>query len=66
MCIRDSPEILANGFDEAIGLAVDSDAGLVYVSDLGGSIRSVEIGGDHTVRDIIHLPDSSFTGIAGL
>ena len=61
-----TPEILARGFDEAIGLAVDSDAGLVYVSDLGGSIRSVEIGGDHTVRDIIHLPDSSFTGIAGL
>ena len=61
-----TPEILANGFDEAIGLAVDTDAGLVYVSDLGGSIRSVEIGGDHAVREIVHLPDSSFTGIAGL
>lgn len=61
-----TPEILAHGFDEAIGLAVDTDAGLVYVSDLGGSIRSVEIGGDHAVREIVHLPDSSFTGIAGL
>lgn len=61
-----TPEILANGFDEAIGLAVDTDAGLVYVSDLGGSIRSVEIGRDHAVREIVHLPDSSFTGIAGL
>ncbi|OBA67330.1 hypothetical protein [Gordonia sp. 852002-10350_SCH5691597] len=61
-----TPEILAYGFDEAIGLAVDTDAGLVYVSDLGGSIRSVEIGRDHAVREIVHLPDSSFTGIAGL
>ncbi len=61
-----TPEILAHGFDEAIGLAVDSDAGLVYVSDLGGSIRSVEIDGDHAVREIVHLPESSFTGIAGL
>lgn len=61
-----APKILAGGFDEAIGLAVDTDAALVYVSDLGGSIRTVEIDGDHTVREIVHLPDSTFTGIAGL
>ena len=57
---------LLDGSEVAEGLAVDTDAGLVYVSDLGGSIRSVEIGRDHAVREIVHLPDSSFTGIAGL
>ncbi len=61
-----APKILAGGFDEAIGLAVDTDAALVYVSDLGGSIRTVEIDGDHAVREIVHLPNSTFTGIAGL
>lgn len=40
----DVPEILAGGFAEAIGLAVDSAAMVAYVSDLGGHIRQVPIG----------------------
>ncbi len=40
-----APEILARGFDEAIGLAVDSAAGLAYVSDLGGRIWRVPLDG---------------------
>lgn len=32
------PEILADGFEEAIGLAVDTQAHVAYVSDLSGSI----------------------------
>lgn len=39
------PEILARGFAEAIGLAVDERAGAVYVSDLGGTIRRVPLPG---------------------
>ena len=39
------PEILARGFAEAIGLAVDERAGAVYVSDLDGTIRRVPLPG---------------------
>ncbi|MDQ0988429.1 hypothetical protein [Streptomyces sp. V2I9] len=38
-----SPEILADGFAEAIGLAVDGEAGIAYVSDLGGHLRAVPL-----------------------
>ncbi|WP_217640492.1 hypothetical protein [Arthrobacter woluwensis] len=37
------PEILARGFREAIGLAIDGDAGVAYVSELGGRIVAVEL-----------------------
>ncbi|MDF0530366.1 hypothetical protein P0W64_12840 [Tsukamurella sp. 8F] len=37
------PEILARGFREAIGLAVDDTNSVAYVSDLGGSIRAVPL-----------------------
>lgn len=37
------PEILAGGFQEAIGLAVDSEAGIAYVSDLGGHLHAVPL-----------------------
>ena len=39
------PEVLATGFAEAIGLTTDDEAGLVYVSDLGGEIRMIPIPG---------------------
>lgn len=59
------PEILAGGFTEAIGLAVDDDR--VYVSDLGGRISVVPLpeSGNEETRVLVELPDS-FTGIAGL
>ncbi|MFG2651275.1 hypothetical protein [Streptomyces sp. NPDC048436] len=37
------PEIIADGFTEAIGLALDSREGIAYVSDLGGHIRAVPL-----------------------
>ncbi|MGW2962406.1 hypothetical protein ACWDGI_28630 [Streptomyces sp. NPDC001220] len=64
-----TPQILASGFAEAIGLAVDTDAGTVYVSDLGGHIRAVPLPGGpadgQRERDIVSLPHP-LTGIAGI
>lgn len=38
----DPPQILARGFQEAIGLAVDHTTAVAYVADLGGRIRAVD------------------------
>ncbi|ALG85340.1 hypothetical protein [Gordonia phthalatica] len=56
------PEILARGLQEAIGLAVDAAAGVVYVSDLGGTIRAVALDGtgDRVVVDL----GEKVTGVA--
>ena len=59
------PEILAEGFTEAIGLAVDDDAGVVYVADLGGRIWVVPLEGDGEKRELIDLGEP-LTGIAGV
>ena len=56
------PQILARGFEEAIGLAVDHDRGLVYVSALGGSIREVSLA-TGVVRTVAEL-GLPITGIA--
>ncbi|MQY26919.1 SMP-30/gluconolactonase/LRE family protein [Nocardia aurantia] len=37
------PEILADGFGEAIGLALTADRKLAYVSDLAGAIHEVDV-----------------------
>lgn len=37
------PQILARGFHEAIGLAVDHAHAVAYVADLGGRIRAVDL-----------------------
>lgn len=59
------PQILARGFPEPIGLAVDLDAGVVYVSSLGGVVRAVSLSdGSDTV--IAQFPDESFTGVVGV
>ncbi|GAA3196902.1 MULTISPECIES: hypothetical protein [Streptomyces] len=56
-----APEILATGFAEAIGLAVDHDAGFAYVCDLGGHLRAVPLPGGPAAgqdpREIVTLPD---------
>jgi hypothetical protein len=60
------PQILAAGFTEAIGLAVDDDAGIAYVSDLGGRIRAVPTspgsGADQVLADL----GEPVAGIAGI
>lgn len=62
-----APEILADGFEEAVGLAVDGEAGLAYVSDLSGHLRMVPLpGGPHGgPRDLVKL-DFPLTGLCGL
>ncbi len=56
-----TPQILSSGYREAIGLAAVS-ASEFYVSDLGGSVRHVNLdNGDDT--ELVHL-GAGLTGIA--
>ena len=58
----EDPEILAGGFEEAIGLALDRGHDVVYVSDLGGRIREIGVR-DGSDRVVAELP-APVTGIA--
>ncbi|MFI6043042.1 hypothetical protein ACIA8C_15495 [Nocardia sp. NPDC051321] len=60
-----APEILARGFAEAIGLAVDIEAGFAYVTDLGGSVRAVALDGSSD-SVIAKFEDQPLTGIVGV
>ncbi|WP_069166183.1 hypothetical protein [Nocardia altamirensis] len=60
------PEILADGFAEAIGLTVDFDARIAYVADLGGTIRAVALDGSGSDRVLVHRDKRPFTGITGV
>lgn len=57
-------DILSSDFHEAIGLAVDTDAGVVYVSDLSGELRAVALDGAGG-RTVATVP-GGVTGIAGV
>ncbi len=59
-----TPEILARGFQETIGLAIDADAGIAYVSDLSGAIRAVPLPGSVAAETVIARLDTPVTGIA--
>lgn len=59
-----APEILARGFDEAIGLAVDATAGLAYVSDRGGRIWRAPL--DGRAPEILVDLGTLVSGIVGL
>lgn len=59
-----APEILARGFDEAIGLAVDAASGLAYVSDLGGRIWRAPL--DGRAPEILVDLGTLVSGITGL
>ncbi|MFI5780930.1 hypothetical protein [Nocardia sp. NPDC051570] len=62
------PQILARGFDEAIGLAVDTDAGLAYVTDLAGTVRAVPLDTSSGATEFVvaRLTGRPLTGIAGI
>lgn len=60
------PQILADGFAEAIGLAVDPAAGVVYATDLGGTIRVVPLPGSTARPSVLAELGEPLTGIAGL
>jgi hypothetical protein len=63
------PEILGGGFREAIGLAVDENSGLAYVSDLGGEIVAIPLPDGpaaHIPRRVVLSMDESITGLAFL
>lgn len=56
--------LLASGFHEAIGLAVDKSAGVAYVGDLSGEIRAVNL--DGSGEYVLNKIDGRITGIAGV
>ena len=64
-----APEILAGGFQEAIGLVVDGTRGLAYVSDLGGHIWLVPLpgapAGEEAPRVLVALGEP-VTGLTGV
>ena len=64
-----APEILAGGFQEAIGLTVDGTAGVAYVSDLGGHIWLVPLpgalAGGQGPRVLVEVGEP-VTGLTGL
>ncbi|WP_414938340.1 hypothetical protein [Amycolatopsis sp. cmx-11-51] len=62
-----APRILADGFHEAIGLAVDDEAGIAYVSDLGGRISAVALPeGQGSGSRVLAELGEPVTGIAGI
>jgi hypothetical protein len=56
--------VVARNYHEAIGLAVDKQAGVAYVSDLSGQIRAVRL--DGSGEHLVFKTDKPFTGIAGV
>ncbi len=64
-----APEILAGGFKEAIGLAVDGKAGVAYVSDLRGHIWVVPLPGGPAAAEgprVLVALGEPVTGLAGV
>ncbi|MFG2500859.1 hypothetical protein ACGFSB_21935 [Streptomyces sp. NPDC048441] len=64
-----APEILADGFDEAIALVVDTEAGAAYVSDLTGHIYTVplpETPGGATGKRLLADLGTHASGIAAI
>ncbi|MDA3146976.1 hypothetical protein JSO19_06240 [Leucobacter sp. UCMA 4100] len=56
------PAILSRGFDEAIGLALDTVHHAAYVADLSGAIRQIDLGSG-AERVVATLPGAA-TGLA--
>ncbi|MBE7163344.1 MAG: hypothetical protein INR72_19055, partial [Williamsia herbipolensis] len=52
---------------EAIGLAVDADAGVAYVTALDGTVRAVPIRPDAPAERVVTaVSGNAFTGIVGV
>ncbi|WP_433662378.1 hypothetical protein ACQPW1_09620 [Nocardia sp. CA-128927] len=62
------PEILAYAFGEAIGLAVDTAAGLAYFTDLAGTVRAVPLGTSSAATEFVvaRTPGRALSGITGI
>jgi hypothetical protein len=56
--------VVSAHYHETIGLAVDTRAGVVYVSDLSGQIRAVRL--DGSGEQLVFKADKPLTGIAGV
>jgi hypothetical protein len=56
--------VVSANYHETIGLAVDTRAGLAYVSDLSGQIRSVRL--DGSGEHLVFQSDKPLTGIVGV
>lgn len=59
----EKPRILAQNFNEAIGLKVYVDANCIYVSDLGGAVWRVEDNGSGKKQRVLDEQTSCFTGL---
>ena len=63
----DNVEILTTGFEEAIGLALDTEKNRVFITDLGGNIYCSHLDGSAHRKIYDSKKDGTgFTGIAFL
>lgn len=61
--IHQRPRLLSEGLDNPIGLTVDEHAGVVYYTDLGGSVYRSNLDGSNKI--VLHSESSDhYTGIA--
>ncbi|THZ95418.1 3-hydroxyacyl-CoA dehydrogenase [Aureobasidium pullulans] len=60
--MAEKPQILAQNYNEAIGLKVDAENDVIYVTDLGGSIRRCGMDGTDK-RKVLDEQTSCFTGL---
>ncbi|THY21788.1 3-hydroxyacyl-CoA dehydrogenase [Aureobasidium pullulans] len=61
-CMVEKPRILAQNYNEAIGLKVDTENDVIYVTDLGGSIWRCGMDGSDK-RKVFDEQTSCFTGL---
>ncbi|CAD0083892.1 unnamed protein product [Aureobasidium vineae] len=61
--LAEKPQILAQNFNEAIGVKVDVGSGCIYVSDLGGAVWMVQGDGSGKKERILDEQTSCFTGL---
>ncbi|THW96733.1 3-hydroxyacyl-CoA dehydrogenase [Aureobasidium pullulans] len=60
--MAEKPQILAQNYNEAIGLKVDAENDVIYVTDLGGSIWRCRMDGSDK-RKVLDEQTSCFTGL---